>query len=163
MSFSSESKGEITCTRQFFTETVGKYIHTSEFYPQILRDNTMHIGCPQLNTLITCNKHCSCPGNDDWIGMRNTAARAVRGIDVDNYLSLITLVILSNDTHISNSPLGLNKPVFQMKCFFWPCKYCQKLQIQNHVLTNVFNSSSIWTWCTFFKLHTDLIKEPYNC
>ena len=50
----SDCEDWITCSRQFFTETEGNYIHTSEFYPQSLREKTLcTLVCPQCPQITT--------------------------------------------------------------------------------------------------------------
>ena len=49
-----------SCSSQFFTETEGKYIHTSEFYPQSLREKTMLSACLYFRIV-------SSPLNIEWI------------------------------------------------------------------------------------------------
>ena len=51
MSMPSKYKGQITCSRPFFNEPEGNHIHTSEFYPQSLREKTMPIGYPKITTV----------------------------------------------------------------------------------------------------------------
>ena len=45
-------KTKLPATGNFsLKQRVSTYIHTSEFYPQSLREKTMHIECPQITTV----------------------------------------------------------------------------------------------------------------
>jgi hypothetical protein len=50
-----------------------KYIYTSEFYPQSLREKTMFIECPQITTVYATNT----------ITTNNSTANVYRGLQGD--------------------------------------------------------------------------------
>ena len=108
MSLSSKYKGQITWSRQFFTETEGKYIHTSEFYPQSLRknnNNSVHFErnlanqghCPKppqhtviFESILLISKQLDFHQKSPWTPMSQLSPVCPLCLKFENFLDQIT-------------------------------------------------------------------------